>query len=52
LLEAAIQFSKAAGCRRVTLLTDQSNISAQRFYTRRGFARSEMIPMRLLLPPQ
>jgi GNAT superfamily N-acetyltransferase len=52
LIQAAIQFSRSAGCRRVTLLTDQDNISAQRFYTRHGFAHSEMIPMRMVFQPQ
>jgi GNAT superfamily N-acetyltransferase len=47
LLQAAIDFAKSVGCRRLTLLTDQTNISAQRFYKRHGFTLSEMVPMRL-----
>ena len=47
LLQAAIDFAKSVGCRRMTLLTDQTNTSAQRFYQRHGFTRSEMVPMRL-----
>ena len=47
LLEAAIEFSKAAGCLRITLLTDRTNESAQRFYRRHGFTPSAMLPMRL-----
>ncbi len=49
LLQAAIDFAKSAGCRRITLLTDQTNTSAQRFYQRHGFFLSDMVPMRLLL---
>ncbi|MDD3519472.1 MAG: GNAT family N-acetyltransferase [Chromatiales bacterium] len=49
LLAGAISFARGAGCRRITLLTDGSNESAQRFYARQGFTRSGMVPMRLLL---
>jgi GNAT superfamily N-acetyltransferase len=49
LIQAAIDFARSAGCLRVTLLTDQDNVSAQRFYARLGFGRSPMIPMRLVI---
>ena len=49
LLQQAIQWARAAGCLRVTLLTDQSNVAAQRFYQRHGFQFSAMVPMRLAL---
>ena len=49
LLNAAIDHARATGCRRITLLTDGENANAQRFYTRHGFARSSMLPMRLSL---
>lgn len=49
LLDAAIDHARASGCRRITLLTDGENADAQRFYTRHGFARSGMLPMRLPL---
>ena len=49
LLQAAINVARSAECRRITLLTDRTNESAQRFYQRHGFTSSEMIPMRLLL---
>lgn len=49
LLDAAIAEARRQGCRRITLLTDQENVAAQRFYARRGFAASSMLPMRLLL---
>jgi len=48
LLQAALDFAKSAGCLRVTLLTDQTNESAKRFYTRHGFTLSGMVPMRFL----
>lgn len=49
LLEYAIQFARLNGCKRITLLTDQANEFAQRFYQRHGFGFSPMIPMRLYL---
>ena len=51
LLKAAIGLVKSSGCRRLTLLTDATNESAQRFYRRHGFTISEMVPMRLVLDP-
>lgn len=49
LLEAAIAAARAAGCSRITLLTDRANEPAQRFYRRHGFVGSTMTPMRLML---
>ncbi len=49
LLAQAISVARAQGCKRITLLTDQSNASAQRFYARQGFVPSGMLPMRLSL---
>ena len=49
LLLTAINLAKSSGCRRITLLTDRTNESAQRFYERHGFNISEMVPMRLFL---
>jgi len=49
LLQAAINLAKSSGCRRITLLTDQTNESAQLFYKRHGFIISEMLPLRLSL---
>ncbi|MCT0211884.1 MAG: GNAT family N-acetyltransferase [Cyanobium sp.] len=49
LMQEAIVIAKAGGCRRITLLTDQTNLSAQRFYKRQGFEVSTMIPLRLCL---
>ncbi len=49
LLENAIEFARLNGCKRITLLTDQVNESAQRFYQRHGFILSPMTPLRLPL---
>ena len=49
LLQAAINLAELSGCRRITLLTDQTNESAQRFYKQHGFNLSEMVPMRFFL---
>ncbi len=47
LLAEAISYAKSENCGRITLLTDQTNEAAQRFYQRHGFTFSSMIPMRL-----
>ncbi len=47
LLSHAIEFARDNGCKRLTLLTDRSNFTAQRFYRRHGFSPSSMIPFRL-----
>jgi ribosomal protein S18 acetylase RimI-like enzyme len=47
LLEYAISSAQVCGCKRITLLTDSDNISAQRFYAKHGFEKSAMIPLRL-----
>ena len=49
LLARAIELARLADCRRITLLTDQNNVSAQRFYQRQGFVISPMMPLRLSL---
>lgn len=49
LLEYAIRSAQAGGCKRITLLTDSDNISAQGFYAKHGFKKSSMIPLRLAL---
>lgn len=46
LLDAAVEICRSKAIQRLTLLTDQSNESAQRFYRRHGFATSEMVPFR------
>lgn len=47
LLSEAIAFARAQSCQRITLLTDQQNEAAQRFYAKQGFVVSSMVPMRL-----
>jgi GNAT superfamily N-acetyltransferase len=49
LLQAAIEYARSVGCKRITLLTDQSNEIAQQFYAKQGFSISSMVPMRLAL---
>lgn len=49
LLSAAIEFARANGCERITLLTDHDNRDAQRFYQRHGFTVSSMLPLRRML---
>ena len=46
LLKYALEFAERQGCQRVTLLTDDDNIGAHRFYERHGFERSTMVPFR------
>jgi GNAT superfamily N-acetyltransferase len=49
LLHQAIELARLNGCKRITLLTDRANESAQRFYQQHGFSFSAMIPLRLSL---
>jgi GNAT superfamily N-acetyltransferase len=49
LLQESIRLARGTGCLRVTVLTDRTNDAAIRFYQRRGFALSEMVPLRLPL---
>ena len=51
LLDRAIDQARRSGCLRITLLTDQDNELAHRFYQGRGFTRSAMVPFRLSLTP-
>ncbi|MCX6046203.1 MAG: GNAT family N-acetyltransferase [Chloroflexi bacterium] len=50
LLHQALAEARVAGCSRITLLTDNTNQAAMKFYARAGFARSAMTPFRLHLP--
>jgi len=47
LLQQAIRGARAAGCRRITLLTDATNHPARRLYEQAGFVHSRMVPFRL-----
>lgn len=46
LIEEATRVCHEKGIRRITLLTDKNNHSAQRFYMRHGFYESAMVPFR------
>lgn len=50
LLNYAIDFARLSGVRRITLLTDRENTSAQRFYAKHGFSESTMVPLRRTIP--
>jgi GNAT superfamily N-acetyltransferase len=49
LMTQAIATARAAGCRRITVLSDRDNGAAHRFYQRHGFTLSTMVPLRLAL---
>ena len=49
LFQHLIAFARSEGLLRLSLLTDHDNQDAQGLYTRFGFVRSSMIPMRLVL---
>lgn len=49
LIENAIELAKKSGCRRITVLSDEDNASAHRFYQRHGFHPSTMKVFRNLL---
>jgi GNAT superfamily N-acetyltransferase len=49
LLKHAVEYAKSKNFLRITLLTDRLNDDSQRFFTRHGFFKSTMIPMRFLL---
>jgi GNAT superfamily N-acetyltransferase len=47
LLQAALSTARAAGCTRITLLTDDGNTAAHALYRHAGFVRSPMVPFRM-----
>ncbi|MCP4430721.1 MAG: GNAT family N-acetyltransferase [Gammaproteobacteria bacterium] len=49
LIRQAIEFAKGKGCKRITLLTDDDNNGAHRFYEKHGFSRSPMVTFRMPL---
>ena len=49
LLKYAIEVAKNKGCKRITLLTDNDNSNAHKFYKKSGFQKSNMIPFRILI---
>ncbi len=46
LLQYALDFAHEKGCKRITLLTDNDNEGANRFYKKHGFTRSSMAVFR------
>jgi len=51
LLEHTARYAREKGFLRVTLLSQQCTETARRFFKKRGFADSEMIPMQLSIAP-
>ncbi len=49
ILKKAQQAAREAGCRRITLLTDNDNYRAQSFYESNGFSMSPMVCMRKII---
>lgn len=49
LLCYTLEFAKENKCKRITLLTDNDNEEAHRFYQRHGFSRSSMVAFRISL---
>jgi GNAT superfamily N-acetyltransferase len=49
LLGRAREVAVAEGCKRITLLTDATNVAAQGFYEKHGYVASSMRPYRLSL---
>jgi GNAT superfamily N-acetyltransferase len=50
LVNAAFLACQSRGITRITLLTDNDNTGARRFYARHGFVASAMTPLRRYLP--
>lgn len=49
LIEQAVGTAKGQQCKRITLLTDNNNYGAHRFYERHGFQQSSMCAFRNIL---
>jgi ribosomal protein S18 acetylase RimI-like enzyme len=49
LLDHAVKYATEEGCKRITLLTDKTNIGAQKFYKQHEFNRSSMTPFRMII---
>lgn len=49
LLEFAKEFAKSKGIERITLLTDDDNFKAHKFYEKNGFEKSSMVVFRTFL---
>lgn len=49
LIEFAMDYLKDQGCHRITLLSDIENCKAHKFYVKKGFKSSLMVPYRKVL---
>ena len=49
LMNHVLTFAREKAFKRITLLTDKTEVDSQRFFSRFGFEFSSMVPMRLLL---
>lgn len=49
LIDYALDFAKSKGLKRITLLTDSTNIKAHKFYEKNHFSLSNMMPFRKIL---
>ncbi len=49
LIDYALKFAKSQGLKRITLLSDSTNIKAHRFYKKNNFSCSKMVPFRKIL---
>ena len=49
LIDFVFEDLKAKNISRITLLTDNDNIKAHRFYEKKGFVKSSMVPFRKLI---
>ncbi|MGE4319490.1 MAG: GNAT family N-acetyltransferase [Deferribacterales bacterium] len=49
IIKKAQQAAREAGCRRITLLTDNDNYRAQSFYENNGFSMSPMVTFRKMI---
>ncbi len=49
LMDYAIEFARSQGLKRITLLTDNINTKAHKFYEKNHFSLSSMVPFRKIL---
>lgn len=49
LMDFALKYIKAKGCKRITLLSDSDNFKAHKFYEKQGFVKSAMMPFRKVI---
>lgn len=49
LMDFVLEYIKAKGCKRITLLSDSDNFKAHKFYEKHGFVKSAMMPFRKVI---